>query len=198
METDTVKALVENALLYAVAPVWMLAGFADFTCHRIMRIEENAGIRESLLHLLMIAQLAVAALCPLLLEPTTAVLAIMLCACVAHEATTAIDLAYAETHRRVPWFEQWVHGLQQALPWIWLAGWTVAQSPQVLAMMDGATADWTLRPRSPGLPVPYLLTFVGSALLLVAAPFAYECWCCLRQRRLTRSGSRSGSVVNPG
>ena len=32
-----------RGLLYVVAPVWLLAGLADAVCHRVMRIEHNAG-----------------------------------------------------------------------------------------------------------------------------------------------------------
>ena len=40
------------------------------------------------------------------------------------------DLAYAQSRRPIPWFEQWVHGLQQALPWIAFAALVLLHWPQ--------------------------------------------------------------------
>ena len=175
--------LIASGLLYIVLPVWMLAGFADFACHRVMRIENSAGVRESLLHLLMLAELGIAILAPLLLEPTAAVLVLMLAASLAHEATTCADLAYAQARRVIPWFEQWVHGLQQALPWAWMTGWALLAAPQALALsgLSEMPPDWRLQLKSP-LPITYLLLVVAGSLLLVWGPFLYECWRCLQAR----------------
>jgi hypothetical protein len=178
----SLAALVECGLLYVVAPAWLLAGLADASCHRALRIEQSAGLRESLLHLLMIAQLAVAAAGALLLDLTAGLFTVMLVACLFHEATTCVDLAYAESHRRIPWFEQWVHGLQQALPWAWLAGWMLVGAPQALALfgLGDAAPVWELRLRNPPLPPPYLMAFFTAAAVLVGGPFAYESWRCWR------------------
>jgi hypothetical protein len=175
--------LIAAGLLYLVLPVWMLAGFADFACHRVMRIENSAGVRESLLHLLMLGELGIAILAPLLFEPTAAVLVLMLAASLAHEVTTCVDLAYAQARRPIPWFEQWVHGLQQALPWAWMTGWALLAAPQALALLGlgEVPPDWRLQLNSP-LPVTYLLLVVAGSLLLVWGPFLYECWRCLQAR----------------
>jgi hypothetical protein len=179
---DSLAALVECGVLYVVAPVWLLAGFADFSCHRILRIEGSAGVRESSLHLLMLAQLGVAALAALLLDLTAAVFALMLVACLAHEVTTCLDLAYAESRREIPWYEQWVHGVQQAMPWAWLAGWMLVQAPQALALfgLGEAAPVWELRAKDPPISPVYLGTFLTAAALLVCGPFAYEWWRCWR------------------
>jgi hypothetical protein len=176
--------LIASGLLYVILPVWMLAGLADFACHRVMRIEHSAGVRESLLHLLMLAELGMAILAPLLLEPTAAVLILMLLACLAHEVTMCVDLAYAQSRRVIPWIEQWVHGMQQALPWAWLTGWALLAAPQSMALagLGEVPPDWRLAFKSPPLPVSYLLVVVAGSLLLVWAPFLQECWRCLRAR----------------
>lgn len=193
--------LIASGLLYLVMPVWMLAGFGDYACHRYMRIEHNAGLRESLLHLLMLAEIGVAILAPLFFEPTSGVLVLMLLACLAHEVTTCIDLAYAQSHRPIPWFEQWVHGLQQALPWAWLSGWALLAAPQALALVGLAEAppDWRLQLRSPPLPVAYLAAIMAGSLLLVWGPFLDECRRCLKARRApTATSPASGhSAAGP-
>lgn len=179
---SSLAALIECGLLYVVAPAWLLAGFADSSCHRALRIEHSAGVRESLLHLLMIGQLAVAAAGAVLLDLTAGLFAVMLVACLAHEVTTCVDLAYAESRRRIPWFEQWVHGLQQALPWAWLAGWMLVEAPQALALfgLGDASPVWELRLKDPPLSPSYLVVFFTAAAGLVCAPFLHELWRCWR------------------
>jgi hypothetical protein len=45
-------------LMYFVLPVWLLAGFADWLCHRASHIETTTGPKESLIRLLMFAEAA--------------------------------------------------------------------------------------------------------------------------------------------
>jgi cytochrome c oxidase assembly factor CtaG len=49
----------QMVLLYFVMPVWFLAGVADWLCHRATDIEHTAGAKESFIHLLMFAEIAV-------------------------------------------------------------------------------------------------------------------------------------------
>jgi hypothetical protein len=181
-------ALLQGALLGVLAPVWMLAGSADWLCHRVQRIETSTGLRESALHLLMLAELGVAVLVALFLETTAAALALMLAACVAHELTTWADLAYADTRRDIPWYEQLVHGLQQVLPWAAFAGIAVLSGDQALAALGRGSeaADWSLRWKAEPLPAWYLASFFGASLLLVLGPFVAEFWLCWRTRPVAR------------
>ncbi|MGC4079799.1 MAG: diguanylate cyclase [Rubrivivax sp.] len=178
---DDTRTLLQLALLGVLAPVWILAGAADWLCHRVQRIEASAGLRESALHLAMLAELGVAVLVALLAEASAAALALMLAACVAHELTTWADLAYAEARRGIPWYEQLVHGLQQVLPWAAFAGIVLLNADQALAALGRGheAADWSLRWKAEPLPGGYLAAFFGASLLLVLAPFAAEfrrCW----------------------
>ncbi|MBG6082139.1 diguanylate cyclase [Rubrivivax gelatinosus] len=181
---DDTRTLLQAALLGVLAPVWMLAGSADWLCHRLQRIEASAGLRESALHLAMLAELGVAVLVALLLEASAAALALMFAACVAHELTTWADLAYADTRRDIPWYEQLVHGLQQVLPWAALAGIVVLDAGQALAALGlgREAADWSLRWKAEPLPGWYLAAFFGASLLLVLGPFAAEFRRCWRTR----------------
>jgi hypothetical protein len=47
---------------------WLLAGVADWACHRRTGLERTTGVKESLLHLLMIAQVGLGVLAVLFLE----------------------------------------------------------------------------------------------------------------------------------
>jgi hypothetical protein len=174
--------LLTLALLYVVAPLWLLAGVLDYACHRQQRIERSAGLHESNLHLLMLGELGIGVLTALFLELNAAGLALLLVACVAHEFTMLRDLAYAQSRRPIPWFEQWVHGLQQALPWIAFAALVLLHWPQALALagLGDAPAEWRLRLKSTPLPAWYVASFLGAAAVLVLVPFLSEWRRCRR------------------
>jgi hypothetical protein len=59
---------IQIVLLYFVMPVWFLAGVADWLCHRATDIEHTAGAKESIIHLLMFAEIAIPLLGCLFLE----------------------------------------------------------------------------------------------------------------------------------
>jgi hypothetical protein len=196
MPVETLPRLIATVLMMGLAPVWLLAGLADYACHRHQRIEHNASVKESALHLLMLAELGVGLLVALFLELTAAAYAVMLAACVAHELTTWIDLAYAESKRRIPWYEQWVHGLQQALPWVGLLMLMLFNAPQALALfgLGSASADGSLRWKEQPLPAPWVVAFLAASLVLVWLPFLEEFRRCLRTRVRHAEGAPSRPV----
>ncbi|WP_205597695.1 hypothetical protein [Paraferrimonas sp. SM1919] len=51
--------LLINVLLYLFLPLWGIAGFIDWCCHRATKIEHNSGLKESLMHSLMGLQIAI-------------------------------------------------------------------------------------------------------------------------------------------
>lgn len=55
-------------LMYFVVPVWLMAGFADWLCHRATNIATTSGAKESVLHLLLFAEVAGPFLAALLLD----------------------------------------------------------------------------------------------------------------------------------
>src|SRR5262249_18818505 len=56
---DDSKTLLINLILYGLLPLWGIAGFIDWCCHRATRVESTSGIKESLMHSLMGIQLGV-------------------------------------------------------------------------------------------------------------------------------------------
>src|SRR5690606_5325164 len=64
-------------LLYFVMPLWLLAGFADWFCHRASQIETTSGPKESLLHLLQFSEVGVPILAALFLEINAGIIALM-------------------------------------------------------------------------------------------------------------------------
>lgn len=181
---DDTAAVLQWLLLAVLLPMWMLAGFADWLCHRVQRIEHTAGTPESLLHWLLLAELGTGIAAGLLLQPNAAVLALLAACCVAHEITTWCDLAYAASRRRIPPMEQWVHGVQMALPWVGLATLLVIQRDQALALVGhgGVAADWGLRWKQPPVPPAVLLAVLAGVLMFVLLPFAEELIRCRRAR----------------
>ena len=168
-------------LMYAVVPLWALAGFGDWLCHRWQRLELTAGVGESLLHLLMLALLGPALLAVLLFEVNALLLALLLAAAVAHELVFWCDLFYACARRRIPPVEQWIHGVQFAVPWVGLAGLMLLHRDQALAGVAGAPlADWSLQLKNAPLPDGYVAGVLVVAVLLVGLPFVEELLRCRR------------------
>ena len=188
---DATAQLIEHLLLVVLLPLWMLAGLADWACHRHERIEASAGWKEPALHLLMLGQLGLAILVVLWCEVTASVLLLVLAACVLHEVTLWFDLGYANARRRIPAVEQWVHGVQMALPWIGFVALAVVHREQLLAIvgLGPAGPDWSLRLRTPPVPVEARAAVLAGAAVLVVLPFLQE-W--QRARALTRVSPPSG------
>lgn len=182
---DATAQVVQALLLYVLLPVWLLAGLGDWLCHRVQRIEHSTGLKESLLHALMVAELGVGVMAVLLLQVNAAVLALLLACCILHEITTWWDLAYASSIRKIPVVEQWVHSVQLVLPWTGLISLAVIHRDQALALVGrgSALADWSLRAKEPPLPDITVLAVLAAAAVIVVVPFANECWRGWRARQ---------------
>lgn len=189
---DRTVFLLINSLLYGLMPAWLLAGFGDYCCHRFQHIEHATGLKESILHLAMLAELGVGLICALLLEINAAVFVVLLVSCVSHELTLWWDLAYAAARRPIPVPEQWVHGLQQAIPWAGLVALGLLHPAQFQALvgLGDTPADWSLRVKPDPLPATYLASLAGAALLLVLLPFIEEYRRC--RRSSVAEAGRSG------
>lgn len=196
---DMTAVLLQQLLLWGVLPLWLLAGFGDWMCHRAYRIEHDAGTRESLLHWLMLLEMGPALAAALLLDITAAVLVLLFVLCLAHELTTWWDLGYAASRRHIPPLEQWVHALQLSLPWAGLVSLALIHHDQALALLGNGVPDWSLRPKQQPLPLAYLWGVAAAGVLLAALPFAEETLRCrhaaaarhaqrLRLREVARGG----------
>jgi hypothetical protein len=198
---DPTRQLLLILLLDVLLPLWLLAGVGDWWCHRREHIEHTAGPREAALHLAMIAELGLGAVAVTLLRVNAAVLTLLFAVCVAHELTTWIDLHYAESRRRIPVPEQWVHSLQVVLPWVALGGIAALHADQALALFGRgpAVADWSWSWRDP-LPPPTTIALGALAgLLFVVLPFAEEFVRCRRvARRRERGGARADATGRTG
>lgn len=182
-----------TGLMYGLMPLWAAAGVGDWLCHRWQRLERTAGLGESALHLLMLLILAPATLAALFLQINAQVLAWLVAACVGHELVFWWDLAYASRRRTIPPVEQWVHGVQFAIPWVGLAGLALLHRDQAAALLGLAgapLADWTIRPKENPLPWSYVAIVLVAGAVLVCLPFLEEFLRCLR---VHRAGGGQGS-----
>ena len=173
-----------HILMYAVFPLWVLAGLLDWACHRRTTIERTSGLKENLLHLLMMAEIGAAMLAVALLEVNAAVLLIVLAAFVAHELTVYWDLHYTVPLRKVFPFEQMVHSFLEILPLLSLSLLAVVSWDQALALggVGSSTADFSLHAKSDSWPPEYLVTAFATALLFNGLPLLEETWRCWKAR----------------
>lgn len=114
--SDTQTALLRY-IMYGMLPAWFLPALLDWNQHRRSRIESTSGTRESLIHLLMMAEVGAPLTLALLCEVNPLVLTIALSAIAAHEATALWDVSLAEpSGRDVTTFEQHVHSFLESMP----------------------------------------------------------------------------------
>lgn len=182
---DTLDAALRAVLMYAAVPLWAAAGFGDWLCHRRDRIEETAGWPEASLHILMLAVLGSASLAVLFLEIDAGVLVGLVVAWLVHELLVWCDLLYANRCRRIGAVEQWIHGVQFAMPLLLLIGVCLLHRDQLLSVfgLGSAMPDWRLRLKADPLSSAYTAVVLAGCAVTVVVPFGEECWRCVRSRR---------------
>jgi hypothetical protein len=179
--------LLQHFLMYVVVPAWLLAGVADYFCHRVARIEATSGAFESLLHLLQFAQVGIPMLAALFLEINAAVLLIMLVGLVLHQATAVLDVRYANDTRRVAPVEQHVHGMLEMTPAIATAIVTILNWPEFLSLFGIGEASFAFELKQPPLPTWYLWSVMLAVLVFGMLPYGEELLRTLRAGDLTRA-----------
>lgn len=165
------------ALLCLTLPLWLLAGFGDWLCHRRSRIEHTAGPRESALHVLLYLLIAVPVSLSLFLSVNAALLVLMAVCVAAHMAISLWDTTYAQPRRYISPVEQHVHSYQDMLPLFALA---LAGALHWNALATSSWS-WSLRPQ----PLPWsagvLLALCAGFLMIVE-----ELMRCLRAARVSQ------------
>jgi hypothetical protein len=184
--------LTRNYLMYFVVPMWVAAGVADWICHRASDIEHTGGVKESLLHLLMQAELGVPALGALFLEITSPLFALMIAAFLLHEATVLWDVAYAVSRREVTPIEQSVHSFLELVPLMAVSLLATLHWPEFLAIFGFGRAlpGRRLRFKEKPLPKSYLLPLLAAIVLFEWVPYCEE---LVRGLRAAASPPRCGT-----
>jgi hypothetical protein len=166
----------QNILMYFVLPVWLAAGFADYLCHRAASIEATSGPKESLLHLLQFAEMAVPTLAAIFLEINALIILIMIVCLILHEATAIWDVSYAYRKRSVSPTEQHVHSVLEMLPLAGLLVIIALHAQQFLALfrLGNEAAELGLRLKQPPLPWLYVTVMLSLVLLFDVLPYIEE------------------------
>lgn len=176
--------LLGAAITWVVFPAWMAAGFADWLCHRHAGIAVTSGLRESLLHWLMLAEMGLPTLVALLCEINALVLLLLAGGFALHQLTVYVDLRYSSARRDIPPVEQMVHSGLELIPVIGGVLLALLHWPAVLSLLPGGAApDFALRPKQEPLPLETWLFGGGALALLVLLPMAAELRECWRARR---------------
>ena len=178
-------AAAQSILMYFILPLWLAAGFADYLCNRASHIERTSGPKESFLHLLQFAEMALPTLAAIFLEINALIILVMIVALVLHEATAIWDVRYAYATRTVTPTEQHVHSFLEMLPLMGLLIIITLHPGQFLALFGfgNDAADFGLRLKQPPLPALYVTVMLSLVLLFEVLPYLEELWRTLRHRR---------------
>jgi hypothetical protein len=166
-------------------PTWFAPGIADYLMHRHTQIERTSGLRESAIHSLMMAEIAVPVTLTLLCEVNPLLLSVADVALGAHEATAIWDVRTAvDGGREVRPAEQHIHSFLESLPFMAVSALLCLHWDQVqrAARHPGDRAAWRLRMRRRRLPGGYLACIAAGVTGLIAAPYAEELWRCAQAR----------------
>ncbi|MFL5265921.1 MAG: hypothetical protein ACJ8AH_04880 [Stellaceae bacterium] len=126
-------------LMYFVVPLWLLAGFADWLCHRASHIATTTGAKESLIHLLMFTEVGVPLVAVLFLDVNAGIILLMIGSFLVHEATALWDVSHATTAREVTPIEQHVHSFLEMIPLMAIVAIVGMHWGQFLALFGLAT-----------------------------------------------------------
>ncbi|TPM22175.1 diguanylate cyclase [Mesorhizobium sp. B2-3-6] len=163
-------------LMYFLLPVWLAAGFADWLCHRASHIESTTGAKESLIHLLMFAEVGIPLLAAMFVDVNALIILIMIVTFFVHEATAMWDVSYATTARTVTPIEQHVHSFLEMIPLMGLVSVISLHWGQFLALFGAGTetARFELVWKSQQLPVTYIACVMAVILIFELLPYLEE------------------------
>lgn len=183
----------QYVLMYFVLPLWLAAGFADYLCHRASRIEATSGPKESALHLLQFAEMAIPTLAAIFLDINALIILTGIVCLVLHEATAIWDVRYAYDRREVTPTEQHIHSLLEMLPLMGLTIIIILHWGQFLALFGLGTerADFGIRFKQPPLPWGYVTVMLTLVLLFEVLPYLEELLRALRDRSKSRGNKRT-------
>jgi len=177
-------------LMFIIMPVWSLAGFLDWLWHRQTKIETTSGAKESVMHLLMMAEAGAPILTGLFLEMNAGALALMGVGWLAHEMTVAWDINYTISRRIIFPREQHTHGYMQTIPFNIIAAMVCLHPEQFLSLLGlgPERPDFKLRFRKPPVPPKDFVAIVACMGLVSGLPHVEELWRCYRAQQAGLAG----------
>jgi hypothetical protein len=177
-------SVIQSALLYFVLPLWVIAGFADYLCHRAADIEHTAGPKESVIHLLGFAVVGIPVLAGLFLEINAGVLLVMIAGFILHEIISYWDVVYANGTREVRPIEQHIHNYLALVPLIGLVLAAILHWPQFAALFGFGSelAQFAPTLKQNALPISYVVTLLTLIALFDLFPFIEELYRGIRAK----------------
>lgn len=173
--------LLINSLLYIMLPLWVIAGFADWCCHKASHIENTSGLTESLMHSVMGIQIAIPMYLCLLFEVNVLILSICIVAWVLHEVVAHLDIMYAEPRRKISIWEMQAHSYLATLPTYMILMIAIINWPIVIKLFHWDLANqfsFTLIERPHG-GESYLPSYMLFMAIVGVAPYVEENIRCL-------------------
>jgi hypothetical protein len=167
---------------FCVLPLWIAAGFADYLCHRVARIQNNAGVPESILHLVQYFLVGTPVTLGLFLQPNAGFFLCAGFAILLHHIVAYIDVRYADRARHIQPREQMVHSFLELLPIAAFLLLAVAEWPQFVALLGMGPERPVFAPQPRVMPLFYVATILAAAFLSNLLPYLEELWRCLRAR----------------
>src|ERR1700761_7723889 len=161
---------VWDILVYVVLPLWVVAGFLDYLCHRNSDIEHANVVKETALHWLMLGEVGVPLIAVVFLKVNALLMVFSALCLVAHEITGYLDLQLAMRTRVVTAFEQQVHSVLEMMPLTAMLLLFILHWGQLQALLgfgpEHADFSITLKPL-PGWAeiVPPALAFLALAIV---------------------------------
>jgi len=188
------KKEAENAarrfLIYAAMPVWSVAGFLDWLWHQQTRIETTSGVKESIMHLLMMTEAGAPILAGMFLETNAGSLALMGAGWLLHEFTAGWDVKYTISRRKIPPREQHTHSYMQTIPFNIVVTLACLYPEQFLALfgIGPEKPDFKLRPRKPPVPLKDFAAVVACMGVVSGLPHIEELYRCYSAERRGLAG----------
>lgn len=179
---DTTQLLI-SFLLFILLPIWGIAGFADWLCHRATDIENTSGLKESLMHSLMGIQIGVPIMLCLLFEINVFTLVLCILTWILHEIVAHWDVHFAAPRREISIWEMHAHNYLGSLPMYMLVTILIINWPVFLKLLslnfDGSS--FSLMPlQTPHGGEGYLSAYLIFMAIFCAFPYFEENIRCLR------------------
>jgi hypothetical protein len=175
-----IDELLAGLLLYGVFPLWVIAGFGDYGCHRSTGIERTTGRAESALHAVQYAQIVAGLGFALFLETTSLVLVLVVALALLHLVTGYLDIHYTTGRRHISAVEQHVHSWMEMLPLVATVLWVMTHWSSFAPLLGDGVPSWSVTLRR---DLPPTGVVVGMVLGLAAAgvAIAEEYFRCTRR-----------------
>jgi hypothetical protein len=175
-----IDVLLLHVILYGCLPLWVILGFADYLCHRRSGIERTSGgVRESLSHCVMGAQIGGPVFLGLFFEINVLLLLLAFLLLAIHVWVAHHDVAYALQWRKVTLTEMHIHSFLETLPFVVVLLIILKRWP---AFVDLITLNWagnlTLVQKATPLDYAYIGGYFLFMLVVGIAPYLEELWRC--------------------